>query len=464
MRASSGQVPTVKPRILSLVAALGAFAVFFPGAAHAADVLPPGAVPPAIEQAEGEAAQWLLAQMVPNDIVPAPDPGRRRLLVSYRVPRDDPSYRFVYGRSFVYDDALGAIALTMLGRYREAEYLMNALQHLVRSDGSLWFACNTQNSWPGEADHDGAIIRSGSVAWVGYAFTYYVGARVREASLFAQKDPLGIEYLRTARAIAAYLRANQVRDPGDPRFGLVTGGLGSSQVALDTSSRPQEIYSAARVRWVSMEHNLDSWFFLRDLARLTSDSDLAAAAEMIRASVTALWSEKDGQFLQGIRDDGTPDVELPLDGASWGALYLLAQGRDREAKRCIEAMQGRFSSELNGLAGYRPYGPARVYTDERVNGFFFPSDPGERWQDLPFIWGEGSLGAAAALIRAGDRDGGLKVIDSIRKLALNGGLRYASSAVAYQFTDYPSVASTSWFIIAVEILRGAPAAGRFWGQ
>jgi len=108
----------VKPRILSLVAALGAFAVFFPGAAHAADVLPPGAVPPAIEQAEGEAAQWLLAQMVPNDIVPAPDPGRRRLLVSYRVPRDDPTYRFVYGRSFVYDDALGAIALTMLGRYR----------------------------------------------------------------------------------------------------------------------------------------------------------------------------------------------------------------------------------------------------------------------------------------------------------------------------------------------------------
>ncbi|HYW85841.1 MAG TPA: hypothetical protein VFB30_21490, partial [Spirochaetia bacterium] len=70
-------------------------------------------MPVALDTAEKEAARWLLGQMVPDDVVPVPDPGRRRLLLSYRVPKVDPAYHYIYGRSFIYDDALGAIALTM---------------------------------------------------------------------------------------------------------------------------------------------------------------------------------------------------------------------------------------------------------------------------------------------------------------------------------------------------------------
>lgn len=435
-----------------------------PGArAAGAQTLPGTAVPPGIDQAEKDAVQWLLRQMVPNATVPQPSPGRRRLVLSYRVPAEDPAFRYIYGRSFSYDDALAAVALTMIGRYREAEYILSALGRLVRPDGSLWFAYNTQNNWPDEADHDGALVRAGAVGWVGYAFTYYLETRSREDAAFARTDPLGREYLRAARSIASFLLSLQVTDRADPRYGLVTGGRGASTVGLDSSSRPEESYDAAAVRWVSTEHNLDAWFFLRDLAALAPSADLSAAADLIRTRLALLWSDAAGQFRQGIREDGSTDGVLPLDGASWGALYLAAQGRQEQARRSASAMLKLFSSDLNGARGFRPYGPEPVYTDERVNRFFFPDDPGRQWQDLAFVWGEGSFGAAAALIRTGGRDEAVGILDSLRSLAVEGGFRYASSAVAYQFNDYPSVASTAWFIIAAELLRGGPAADAFWG-
>jgi hypothetical protein len=176
-----------------------------------------------------------------------------------------------------------------------------------------------------------------------------------------------------------------------------------------------------------------------------------------------LWSEKDGQFIQGIHADLTPDTALPLDGASWGALFLMAQGRDAQAGLCLSAMEERFSSRYEGYRGYRPYGSEPIYADERVNGFFFPGNAGRLWKDLSFVWGEGSLGAAAAFLRHGQKDAGLRIIQDLLPLQAEGGFPYASSPVAYQFTSYPSVATTSWYIIAVEMLRGAAAGNSFWG-
>jgi hypothetical protein len=431
--------------------------------AAGSQTLSSAAVPPGIDQAEKDAVQWLLRQMVPNETVPQPSPGRRRLVLSYRVPAEDPAFRYIYGRSFAYDDALAAVALTIVGRYREAEYILSALSRLIRSDGSLWFAYNTQNNWPDENDHDGALIRSGAVGWVGYAFTYYLETRSRGDPAFAKIDPLGMEYLRAAKSIGSFLLGLQVADRADPRYGLMTGGQGTSTVGLDTSSRPTENYDAAAVRWASMEHNLDAWFFLRDLAALSPSADLSAAVDLLRTRLALLWSDSAGQFRQGIREDGTADGVLPLDGASWGALYLAAQGRQEQARKAASAMLKLFSSDLNGAHGFRPYGPEPIYESAAVNRFFYPDHPGRQWQDLPFIWGEGSFGAAAALIRTDNRDQALGVLDSLRSLAVEGGFRYASTAVPYQFNNYPSVASTAWFIIAAELLRGGPAADAFWG-
>ncbi len=126
-------------------------------------------------------------------------------------------------------------------------------------------------------------------------------------------------------------------------------------------------------------------------------------------------------------------------------------------------MRSRFGSDVDGAHGFRPYGPEPIYVDPAVNRFFFPDRPGRQWQDLPFIWGEGSFGAAAALIRTGNRDDGVRTLVSLLPMAVNGGFRYASSGVQFQFSDYPSVASTAWFIIATELARGGAAADAFWG-
>jgi len=404
---------------------------------------------------------WLARQMVPNETVPAPESTRRRLLLSYRVSPDDPAHRYIYGRSAVYDDALGAVAFTMVRRYREAEYLLSAVTRLLGPDGSLWFTYNTQNDWPSDSDHEGAIVRTGAVAWVGYALAYYLQARALENPEFASQDPLGIQYGRSAESIARFVLARQVPAGPDPRAGLVTGGTGSSVVAL-ANGGPVEISDSAAVEWVSTEHNIDAWYFLRDLGRLTGDERYSDAAERIRARVLDLWSDTDGQFIQGIHADRSGDAALPLDGASWGAIFLLSQGRDAQAGRCLQVMESRFTVRLPGLRGYRPYGREPVYTDPRVNAFYFPG--GKLWSDLPLVWGEGSLGAAAAYIRAGRTAEGRGVMESLAGLVVDGGLRYASMPVPYQFSDYPSVASTAWFVIAAEMLRGTPAGGLFWGK
>jgi hypothetical protein len=287
-------------------------------------------VPQPIEGQETGAVQWLVRQMVPNAEVPAPEPGRRRLLLSYRVPPTDPAYRCIYGRSAIYDDALGAIALTMVGRYREAEFLLGAVSRLVRADGGLWFAYNIQNDWPSESDHEGAMLRTGAVAWSGYALVYYLQARSLDA-----KDPLGIQFRAAAQSIARWLLDRQVPAGVDPRAELLTGGSGSTVLAFpEGAAGPVEVSSAAAVQWVSTEHNIDAWYFLRDLGRLTGNARYAQAAERIRVRVLELWNPR----------------------------------------------------------------------------------PGCRW------------------------------------------------TFPYQFSDYPSVASTAWFVIAAQMLRGTPAAALFWGK
>ena len=435
-----------------------------PLAALAQTSAPGAAVSPAIEQMEAGAVQWLARQMVPNPTVPAPESSRRRLLLSYRVSPEDPAYRYIYGRSAIYDDALGAVAFTMVRRYREAEYLLGAITRLVRADGGLWFAYNTQNDWPSESDHEGAIVRTGAASWAGYALTYYLQARALDSPGFISKDPLGIQFRKSAESIARYVLARQVPAGPDPRAELVTGGIGSSVLAIpEGTAGPTEVSSAAAVGWVSAEHNVDAWYFLRDLGRLTADARYSDAAERIRARVLTLWSERNGQFIQGIHEDRTPDMALPLDAASWGAIFLLSQGRDAQAARCLEVMEGRFAVQVGELRGYRPYGSEPVYTDARVNAFYYPTGGG-LWSDLPLVWCEGSFGAAAAYIRAGRPAEARAIMESLAGLAVDGGFRYASIPVPYQFSDYPSVASTAWLVIATEMLRGTPAGGLFWGE
>ena len=49
-------------------------------------------------------------------------------------------------------------------------------------------------------------------------------------------------------------------------------------------------------------------------------------------------------------------------------------------------------------------------------------------------------------------------------LHVDGGFRYATQVVPYQFTVHPSVASTAWFVITIEIMKNNQINTLFWGK
>jgi hypothetical protein len=418
-----------------------------------------------ILEAERQAVDWLKGQIVPNNIVPEPDPSRRRLMLSYLLPHDNPAYPYIYSRSFIYDDALGVVALTMAQEYRRAELVLGALMRLIREDGSFWFAYNTGNNWPSDEDHEGALIRMGAIAWAGYAATFYLNAQLRIDQNFLETDVLAKDILEMAEKIARFVLKHQIRNQSDKRNGLVTGGWASYSLNMpDNVDKPIEEYDESNITWVSMEHNIDIYFFLRDLGRLTGKGEYIAAAELVREGLMRLWSNKKGQFIRGIKGNQRLDTALPLDGASWAALFLLSIGEDRMARKCLATVEKHFVAQSGNSRGYRPYYAETVFENRKVNGYFFPEEPGMRWTDLNIIWGEGSLGVATAYAMAGNTGKAREIIESMLHLRVDGGFRYATINIPYQFSNSPSVASTAWFVIAVQVLKDKDMRAAFWGE
>ncbi len=406
------------------------------------------------------AVEWLVEQLVPNDAVPDPHPTRRNLIVSYRIPPDDPVYPYLYGRSFVYDGAVAAIAFTMSERYQEAQRTLLALARQVRDDGSVWFGLNTQNAWPSQADSDGAVVRSGASAWVGYAATFYLRARLAADPDFDVGGQAARRIQSLAVAIADHLLGLQIVDPTDRRHGLVTGGWGTYSYSVDDSGEIVAAFDKSPVGWASTEHNIDAFFLLADLAVLTGDERYSRAADLVRAGLLSLWSEADGQLYQGVKVDGRVDTVLPLDTASWGSLFLGSAGERTLSDRALATAQNRF--RLGDLHHYRPYADEPVYESAAVSGVIF-GDPQARWNDVDIAWIEGSQGVAAALVQAGLHREAADTMLAALDYRVDGGFRYASVEVPELFSSFPSVASTAWFVIATELLLDEADRALFWG-
>ena len=165
------------------------------------------------------------------------------------------------------------------------------------------------------------------------------------------------------------------------------------------TSRP-EFFRNLAIALRGMEHNIDAYFFFRDLGRLTGDTRYTEAAERIRRGLLTTWEDEAGQFIRGIKGNQVLDTALPLDGASWASLFLFSIGERSKAERCLQTIEHYFGSRSEGMRGYRPYYAENVYETAAVNAYFYPEDPGKRWRDVDIVWGEGSLGVAAAYIKA----------------------------------------------------------------
>ncbi|MDB5219294.1 MAG: hypothetical protein JWO86_7221, partial [Myxococcaceae bacterium] len=354
-------------------------------------------------------------------------------------------------RVAAYDSALMVLVLIRRGSREEAASIIEALLALQRSDGSVPFSFVLPR--PDEAV---PYVRSGAVAWVGYAATDYLDADAA--------GPARTEALTLARAAASYLIGRQVKMPGDARDGLVRGGSGILRYELDGRGGIRERLEHGEIEWTSTEHNVDAFFFLRALARVTGDPPYAEAAARIARGLGRAWDPARGQLARGMSEAG-PDVVPALDCASWGSIFLSATDDRERAETAASVADAGYAArdQRTGAHGHRAQSHGPVMEGEVLMRVLGPRLPARDWSQLDVVWPEGSAGVALAAWRAGRAERARAILDALEPLrARDGSLPTATIAVPFLFDTRPSVAGTAWVELVRFELRRAPDHPTFW--
>jgi hypothetical protein len=114
-----------------------------------------------------------------------------KLVRSYQIPADDPSYQGLLNWSWSYDSAVSAAAFASVGDQANSEQLLDQLAALQNTDGSIDIAFNTAT---GEGSPE---FRSGTDAWVGLAAATY--DRAFASNRYLDMEQLTADYLLSLR-------------------------------------------------------------------------------------------------------------------------------------------------------------------------------------------------------------------------------------------------------------------------
>ena len=237
--------------------------------------------------------------------------------------------------------------------------------------------------------------------------------------------PLVTEATQSVVDAFAYTDTKLVTAPGLQQ-GLYTGGNGLYNVG-GTTFNPAYV-----IPWASTEHNLDMWHTLTLAARVLGGGYQAQADNLKDAIVNNLWDTSTNRFYQGIADATTPDTADALDTSSWGAIFLSAIGDYEKAGQALDRVE-IYKHTRSGVTGYAPYDPAGQY-------------PGA----TPTVWFEGTYGVSLSFLRAGLYNEYLESLAQSEDFqSADGSFVYATDLVTtYEISDYDSVASTAWYVLA----------------
>ncbi|WP_256760468.1 hypothetical protein [Cohnella sp. WQ 127256] len=330
---------------------------------------------------------------------------RLDLIRSYYVPLDDPFYNLeIDRRSWIYDDALAIIAFTAAGDQTRASAILDTLKSLQNTDGSLYLSYDVYAGFQSDT-----TVRSGSLAWVGYAETVYENA-------FSDN---------TYRDLAVNA-ANYLLTMKNTTTGSIKGG--------------------PDVSWYSTEHNIDSYFFFRDLAILTGSTTYSNAATDVKdALLNYHWNTSENRFNQGIGD-----TEKALDAGSWGALFLQAIGRsDLDAYTASYlsnfAVSGSSMVLSSGSTDYN----MSYQTTAALSGY----KPYDAVGAPSIVWTEGTWGVITYFMRSGTSTTGLvNSMKAMHDADPKGGLVYSNQAYIpypYEYHVWPAVAASAWEYITL---------------
>lgn len=335
-----------------------------------------------------------------------PVDGHRHLaLLSYPgAPSSDPTST----RSYVYDDALGLLWLTVTGDEERARGLARTLVAIQNEDGTWGFSFGL------DGFYNAAYVRMGAVAWAAHAL-----------AIFAQRYPDPPAAAAAEKAAQAMLAARRQGAPAAP--GLIEGGRGR------WSPDQKQFLPDFRFRAAVTEHQLDAHMALVALKSVEAD-------QLARQMLSTLWIEPEGR-LAAAADNAGPDGSRVLDAAGgWGALWLESIGERARAKRSLEYSLRTFPATDGRYRGYRPY-------LDPVDGPTSAMDP-----DLIFV--EGTLGVGLAALRLGDRATAEAVMSLAVQLGcdMGPGIPYANKN-ATNFPATPAAAPTLWFLFLEREMR-----------
>jgi hypothetical protein len=340
------------------------------------------------------------------------------------------------GRVASYDSALVVLVLLRAGDRIRAARVLQGLAALQNADGGLPFAFTLP-----EPDREQRYERAGAIAWVGYAAGEYLDA--------ARGGPARDIVLELAHRVGGYLIAHQVTLAGDPREGLVRGGIGTIHYKLEGGT-VREVFEPGEVTWASVEHNVDAYFMLRALARVTGTQAYNDAADRIARPLSArAYDAQMDQFVEGVATDG-PDKTQALDCASWGSIFLRATGEAERAGRAFAVADGRYASRdpRSGARGHRPYARGPLFGDPALMRHFASVLPAQTWEQLDAVWPEGSAGVALAAWRTGHIDRARAILDALEPLrAPDGSLPTSTVDVPFVLDTRPSIAGTAWTLL-----------------
>jgi hypothetical protein len=367
-----------------------------------------------------------------------PGPAPRTLLA--RTAPEQPSVS-------IYDVALASLRELDQGHPDEAGQLLAGLAALQAEDGSLPFSFRLPRPGGGPP-----YVRSGAMAWVGYAAARYLDA--------SQEGPARGEIITMAHEIAKYLLAHQVQQPGNAREGLILGGSGTYRYAM-VDGQIKETFVPGEVAWVSTEHNIDAYFFLEALARTTSNARYHDEAQKLAKSLLKLWSDEAGQFWQGATAEG-PDRSYALDCASWGAVFLQATNQPDRAAKAYASAEGRYATAdpTAYVLGHKPY-VKRPLIESRALAQALKLETS--WDDYRAVWPEGSAGVALAALRLGHPERARSILEELDRLRLpTGGLPGLTRTIPTEFDQAPALAGTAWAALVASELNQAPGALKLW--
>lgn len=308
-----------------------------------------------------------------------------------------------------YDQALAVQTALVLGDRTTADQLTAGLLRLQTTSGPQagGFVATAPQGNPEAAT---PIYRTGGHA----VATYALLSAIQE---LPAGDPRQQQWRSAASAAVGWLLAQRVTD--GPNAGLVTGGWGRDG---DTGTR---------IDWISTEHNLDTWHALHLATTVLSCGPCGPAADALKSAVLQRLWQAGGGFVQGATPTGVDQVR-PLDGQTWGAIWLTAIGRSDLA-----------ATALADIPAYR-------VTDQGIAGVLaFKAQPAMP-NPTPTVWFEGSFGLVLAQDRVGDtagRDATLAALAAGQRP--DGSFPVATTAdPARELTTQSSVAATTWFLLA----------------